>query len=159
MKKLAIIIALIVLPRTLDAQIVVEQIIHDADTLIYLSKTGMEESEFIDIYKNSKGYFIAVHSTNMFDNDQKLYIGRTKDEAIKSLEYFMNICDNDVATSVIFKDSEGSTFIGKTAHMAKHHRRLNYVKSDRVYISNNAMAGVMCIRVQGLTEAIKFLNM
>ena len=85
MKNLAIVFVLIILPRTLDAQIVVEQVIHDADTLIYLSKTGMDESEFIDIYKNSKGYFIAVHSTNMFDNDQKLYIGKTKDEAIKSL--------------------------------------------------------------------------
>lgn len=158
--KRAIIIAITLLfSLTAYAQLKVLKITHDADTLVYATKTGvLAENEFIDVYKNPKGYLIAVHSSNIFDNSQRFYIGKTKETAIQTLKDFVAFCDNDVATHATIADSEGNQFYIQTGTATNNVRRFEFVKSDRLFLADLEMAGVMCLKKKILEEAINALN-
>ena len=159
MKRVVIIAIAMLFSLSASAQLKVVKMMHEADTLVYATKTGViAENEFIDVYKNSKGYLIAVHSSNIFDNTQSFYIGRTKESAVQTLRDFFVFCDNDVATSATIADAEGNQFYIRSGTGTNNVRRFEFAKSDRVFLTDLEMAGVMCLKKKVLEEAINALG-
>lgn len=156
MKRILLVIAHLLIGLSLSAQIKIVAIDRDADVLMFTFSSGMD---VINVYKNSKGYFLAEESTNMFDSFQRFYLGGNTEETIASLTSLISFCDEDVATKFTIQDAVGNEFLVVTdIGTGGYKRKPTPQKSNMVRIRNNDMAGWMCYRKKALEEIISILS-
>ena len=158
MKKVFLVLVALSICAIASAQLKIVALNEKADTLVYMSKFTSAEGQFLDVYKGEKGYQIRVRSTNMFDKAESFYIGLTRESALRTLEDLAQFFEKDIATSAVLEDCQGNQFALLTAALNKNHRRTTFIKSDRIYLYNEKMAGHMCIDQKILEEAIKFFK-
>ena len=155
MRKLVVCLLALMIGFSASAQLKSVEVIHDADTLIYMSQTF---SDAIRLYKNPKGYLLKIDSSNMFDSTPFFYLGKTKESAIQTLQDLARLCDNDVATKVILRDSEDNLFVGFTTNGYSSQRKPTYIKSNCLHLKNENMAGTIQLFEKQAQTIISFLN-
>ena len=157
MKKLFIaVLILITLGLDAAAQIKVEDIKREADTLMFTFSSGME---VVNVYKNTNGYFLADESTNQFDPKYRFYLGKDKCISIKSLESLILLCDEDVKTTATIIDAEGNKYLLETNYgIGNYKRKTTPQKSNMIWIKNDHMAGWISYRKKTLEELKSLLS-
>ena len=158
MKKLVIIIILSVASVHLNAQIKILEVQNEADTLLSVTQRGVSPESILNLFKGAKGYLFKVDSSAPFTVKTTLYLGESKDDALKTLRELSNLCDNDIATAVKVEDSIGAVLYIKTAYMAAIDRKTTFVKSDRLYIKKEGIDGYMLLNQKTIEDTIKFLG-
>ena len=156
MKRLLLILSLLTASISSFAQIKLVEVNNEADTLLY--STRALEGDIIELYKNQLGYMILINTDNSLDLNFKFYIGKTKSDALTSLNCLNSLIDSDVASTSTIEDVNGTTFETRTAYMALTKRRPTYTKSDRLLIRNPLQAGWMTMKPKGISEIIEFLS-
>ena len=156
MKRLLLILSLLTASISAFAQIKLVEIKNEADTLLYTTRAL--EGEIIELFKNQQGYLILINTDNSLDPNFKFYIGKTKSDALTSLDCLNRLIDSDVASTSTIEDVNGTIYETRTAYMAMTKRRPTYTKSDRLLIRNPLQAGWMTIKPKGISEIIDFLS-
>lgn len=159
MKKILLLAIAVIVSVSASAQIKVCNIECQADTLLYLTQKGHLDGDPIEVYKNPKGYLIKIASSNMFDITPRLYLGETKEDAIQALNQMIELCNNDVATTIVIEDADGKLFTAITTYGTVYTKRTpTYTKSDRLHLTNDDIVGIITIKDKVAEEVIKFLK-
>lgn len=87
MKKLAVIIALIIVPMVCNAQLSVKG---QGEKMEKIASTRMGAC---NLYKHGDVYFISVPTTNRFDSNFILYLGEDKESTCLTLRDLIVLCD------------------------------------------------------------------
>lgn len=154
--KRILIILLLTLPISVYAQIKVVEIDRQADTLVFTFSSGMD---VVNVYKNENGYFLAEESTNMFDPLKRFYLGKDKEESIKSVQTLIDFCKEDVDTTIKILDATGNEFIVKTdIGTGGYYRKPTPQTSNMIRIKNDELAGWVHFRKKTLEELLTLLS-
>ena len=130
MKKIiiAIISAMILMPAMADAQIKM------GAKKSLPTKVATIAMAWYDLYEYNGEYHLTLKSTNQFDSDYKLYLGQ-KDEAIASLNAFIELCDTMGKDDSVEIDNGGGDkyFVFKYGKGLSFHQK-GHGKAGHTYI-------------------------
>lgn len=167
MRKIIEVICLLMLSTNVSAQLKVINLQQEADTLVFVienpNKLVPSQSDEliggqINLHKNSDGFLIKAHPSNIFATSFKMQIGRTTEEATMSINTLIEFCELDVATIAIIEDTSGKRFKVYTGKQLDVMRRKSKQKGDRIYIKDDTLEGYICIQKLSLDVAIKALK-